>query len=193
MTRRRRRGVRHAMVALGLTAALIGLELAPASAKEDSDSFAGVCSFQGTVKFSPRATNSQRTLSTWYDATGSCNGDLNGTPVSNAPVTMGGGAHAVDGSCRQANTTKPGRAEITFADGSVIAFTFEFSYVRTEGVWSVRGQQSGSAVAHASFLTDRAPPDASAQCAGDGVREIAMDTQLATDSPLVSGNERGGQ
>jgi hypothetical protein len=82
--------------------------------------------------------------------------------------------------------TKPGRATITFADGTTIDFTFEFHYVLTEGAWSIRGERSGSAVAHGSFLTDRTPPDVTEKCAGDGVREIPMDVQLATDSPLVS-------
>jgi hypothetical protein len=186
MKKRGRRGTRLAAGVVGVTTALMGLSLAPASGKEQLDSFAGVCSFQGMVRFSPPATNAQRTLSTWYDATGACNGELNGKQVANAPVTMRGGVHAVDGSCMHANTTRPGRAEITFADGTTIAFTFEFTYVLTEGTWNVRGERSGSAVAHGSFLTDRTPPDVSEQCAGDGVRVIPMDLQLATDSPLVS-------
>jgi hypothetical protein len=186
-----RRGVRLAAGAVGLTTALVGLGLAPASGKEQLDSFAGVCSFQGTVRFSPAATNAQRSLSTWYDATGTCNGELNGKQVSNTPVKLRSGVHAVDGSCMHANTTRPGRGAITFPDGTTIAYTFDFTYVLTEGTWSVRGQRSGSAVAHASFLTDRTPPDVPEQCAGDGVREIPMDVQLATDSPLVSGSHRG--
>ena len=184
--RNSRRGVWLAAVAVVLASSLASLQVALASATEEHNSFAGNCSFQGTVKFSPAATNTQRRLSTWYDATGSCSGELNEKQISGAPVTLGGGVRDVDGSCMHANTTRPGRAAITFADGTTVDFTFEFTYVLTEGTWSIRGERSGSAVAHGSFLTDRTPLDVTEQCAGDGVRQIPMDVQLATNSPLVS-------
>jgi hypothetical protein len=176
-----------ALIAVGLMTTLVGLQLAPASAKVKLNSFAGNCTFQGTVGFSPPATNTQQTLSTWYDATGSCSGQLNGKQISDAPVTMSGRVDNVDGSCIHAQTTEPGRGAITFADGTSIKFTFEFTYVLTEGTWTIEGERSGSAIAKATFLTDRTSPDVSDQCAGEGVREIPMDTQLATQSPLVSG------
>jgi hypothetical protein len=186
MSKSRRWGIRLAVGVVGVTTVLMGLSLAPATGKERLDSFDGICSFKGTVGFSPPATNTQQSLSTWYDATGTCSGDLNGKQVSSAPVKLRSAVHGVDGSCLHADTTRPGRGAITFADGTTIAYTFDFHYVLTEGTWEIRGERSGSAVGHGSFLTDRTPPDVSEQCAGDGVRQIPMDVQLATNSPLVS-------
>ena len=178
-------GRRSICIAATATVALMGVGT-PAGAKERLDSFAGACSVKGMVGFSPPATNAQQSLSTWYDATGSCNGELNGKQVSNAPVRLRSAVHGVDGSCMHADTTRPGRGALTFADGTTIAYTFHFKYVLTEGTWSVSGQRSGSAVGHGSFVTDRTPPGVSQECAGKGVREIPMDVQFATDSPLVS-------
>ena len=56
---------------------------------KDTDSFAGSCSFQGQVKFDPPATNTQQQLRSSYDATGTCDGKLDGRSVSKAPAKMG--------------------------------------------------------------------------------------------------------
>jgi hypothetical protein len=152
---------------------------------EKLDSFAGSCSVQGTVTFSPPATNSQQPLTVSYDATGTCSGTLDGRKVSNAPVRLHHAGHA-DGSCLHANTTAPGRGAIKFADGTTIPYTFEFSFVLTDGAFTFHGQRSGSAVGHGSFLTQRTPPDVAAKCAGEGLTTTPMDMSLTTDSPLVS-------
>ena len=191
MTGRWRR-TRNGVIAAAAVMALMCAQLAPAAAAKKPSSFAGTCTFQGTVTFSPPATNTPQPLDTWYDATGSCSGELNGRAVTAAPVTWRSGVHGVDGSCRRANTTRPGRGTITFSDGTTIPFTFEFTYVATEGTWRITGHRSGSATAHASFLTDRTSPTVAEQCAGEGVTEIPMDLQLATTSPLVSGGRGHG-
>ena len=174
----------------GITAALAAGAVEPASAKQSLDSFAGSCSVQGTVAFSPAATNSLQPLSTTYDATGTCSGSLNGQQVENAPVTMHNVGDA-NGSCPYAQTTGPGEGSITFADGTTIRYTFEFTSVLTEVHLSMQGERSGSATAHGTFLTERTPPDVTLKCAGEGVSEVPMDLSLTTDSPLVSG--RGGR
>jgi hypothetical protein len=175
----------------GVAAALMGVALTPAGAREKLDSFSGSCSLQGTVTFSPPATNDQQSLNVGYDATGTCSGTLNGREVSNAPVRLRHAVRGVDGSCRYANTTAPGRGTISFADGTIVAYSFEFNWVLTDGVLRFQGEHSGSARGHGSFLTQRRPPnEIGSQCAGDGVSQVPMDMSLVTDSPLVSKRHR---
>lgn len=182
----RARGWRAIGAGVGATAALMGAGLMPVGAKEKVDSFAGDCSVQGTNKFSPPATNTQQPLTISYDGSGTCNGTLNGRKVSNAPVKMHNTGHS-NGSCLHAETTGPGRGTMTFADGTTIRFSFEFTFVFSEGDISYRGQRSGSGHGHGTFLTQRTPPDTTAKCAGQGVSELPLDITLTTDSPLVSG------
>jgi hypothetical protein len=183
-------GWRGIWLAVGLTAALIGVGLTPAGAKEKLDSFAGSCSVQGTDTFTPPATNTQRPLIVEYDASGTCSGTLNGREVTNAPVKLHSVARS-NGSCPYAQTMEPGHGAITFADGTTIRYTFEFTSVGTEVDLTMQGERSGSAKAHATFLTQRTPPDVTAKCAGEGAREVPMDLSLTTDSPLVSGGHGG--
>jgi hypothetical protein len=181
----RARGTRNIWLALGITAAVVAGGAAPAGASQKLDSFAGSCSVQGTVAFSPPATNTLQPLTTTYDASGTCSGTLNGRQVSNAPVTMHNVGDA-NGSCPFAQTTGPGQGSITFADGTTIRYSFEFTSVLTEIYLTMKGERSGSATAHGSFLTQRTPPDVTSKCAGEGVAEVPMDLSLTTDSPLVS-------
>jgi hypothetical protein len=176
---------------LGLTVAaatgLLGAGLAPAGAQPKLDRFSGSCSLEGTVHFSPPATNNQQSLDvTLDDGSGTCSGNLNGSSVSNAPVQVRQAAQDVDGSCMHADTTEPGHGAITFADGTTIRYSFEFHFVLTEGTFTFSGQRSGSAHGTGTFATDRTPPDLALQCAGDGVSDAPMDWSLTTDSPLVS-------
>jgi hypothetical protein len=187
----RARGKRTIWLAAGVTVALMVGGLAPASAKERLDSFAGSCSVQGTVAFSPPATNTLQPLTTVYDATGTCSGTLNGGQVSNAPVTMHNVGDA-NGSCPYAQTTEPGQGSVTFADGTTIRYRFEFTSVLTEIYFPMQGERSGSATGHGSFLTQRTPPDVALQCGGEGAAEVPMDLSFSTDSPLVS-KRRGGR
>jgi hypothetical protein len=178
-------GWRGIWLAAGLIAGLVCGGLAPAGANVKLDSFAGSCSLQGTTTFTPPATNTLQLLTTIYDASGTCSGTLDGRQVSNAAVKMHNVGQS-DGSCPYARTTAPGQGAITFADGTVIRYTFEFTSVLTEVDLTMYGERSGSAHAHASFLTPRTPPDVALKCAGDGVAELPMDLSLTTDSPLVS-------
>ena len=187
----RARGWRGIWLAAGLTAALIGVGLTPAGAKEKVDSFAGSCSVQGTDTFTPPATNTQRPLIVEYDASGTCSGTLNGRKVTNAPVKLHSVARS-NVSCPYAQTMEPGKGSFTFADGTSIRYTFEFTSVGTEVDLPMRGQRSGSASGHATFATQRTQPDVVLQCAGEGASKVPMDLSWTTDSPLVS-ERRGGQ
>ena len=176
---------RSIWLAGGLIAALAGGGFAQAGANVKLDSFAGSCSLQGTTTFTPPATNTPQPLTTSYDASGTCSGTLDGRQVSNAAVKMHNVGQSY-GSCSDAHTTAPGDGAITFADGTAVRYTFEFTSVLTEIDLTMYGERSGSAHAHASFLTPRTPPDVALKCAGEGVAEIPMDLSLTTDSQLVS-------
>jgi hypothetical protein len=182
----RRRYRRLAVVlAAGAASGLLGIGVAPAGAKERFDSFSGSCLFQGTVTFSPPATNSRQLLNVGYDGPGACTGTLNGRIVSSIPVTVHAEVQS-DGSCMQASTIAPGKGTIAFADGTTIRYTFEFDWVLSEGIQTFEGERSGSAVGHGSFLTPRSQPDIASKCAGEGLAEAPMDLSMTTESPLVS-------
>jgi hypothetical protein len=149
------------------------------------DSFDGSCSVQGTSSFTPPATNSEQSLQVSYDGSGTCTGTLDGRNVSNAPIKMHSTAHS-EGSCQQAHTTEPGQGAITFADGTAIRYTFDFTSVLTQVDLTYYGERSGTARGQGSFLTPRTTPDVAAKCAGDGAAEVPLDISLTTDSPLVS-------
>jgi hypothetical protein len=167
----------------------LGLGLTPAGAHSKLDSFSGSCSVQGTAYFTPPATTTQQMLAVRYDASGTCSGTLNRRSVSSAPVRMHHTARS-EGSCLRARTTAPGQGAITFADGTTIRYTIEFSSVLTEVEFAFYGKRSGSAAGHGTFLTERTPPDIGLQCAGEGAAEVPLDISLTTDSPLVSEHGR---
>jgi hypothetical protein len=181
----RANGRRRIGLAAGLTAALLGVAITQAGAAQRSNSFAGSCSVQGTATFSPPVTNVQQPLTTEYYGTGTCSGTLNGRQLSDAPITMHSVARA-NGSCPRAETIRPGRGSITFADGTAIRYSLEFTSVLTEVLFTFTGERSGSARGRGTFLNDRTPPDVNEQCAGDGLEQTALDIVLATESPLVS-------
>ena len=180
---------RNMWLAAAVTAALVGSALVPGSGAARPDkklhSFAGSCSLQGTSTQDPPLTNDQQLVSVTADFSGTCSGTLDGRNVSDAPVTSHNTAQA-DASCLQARTIEPGDGTISFADGTTIRYTLEFAFVLTEGDVTLHGKRSGSAHGHASFLTDRTPPDTSSKCAGEGIAEAPLDATLTTDSPLVS-------
>jgi hypothetical protein len=150
-----------------------------------TDSFDGSCSIQGAVHFTPPATNTPTPLVATFDGSGTCTGKLNGRQLSDAPVKIHEKAPA-DGSCPRARTTAPGQGALTFGDGNSIGITLDFAFVGTEGSLELYGDRSGFAGGHGSFVTQRTPPDTTAQCGGDGVKEAPMDITFATESPLVS-------
>lgn len=175
--------------AIGITAVLAVVAAGGhASAAEAAPtSFEGACSFQGTVRFSPPATNTQQSLTVVYDGPGTCSGRLNGKTVSNAPVVAHNSARDVNGSCVRADTTEPTSGWIRFGNGATVRFSSEFHFVGTNGTFTIHGQRSGSAHGTGSFLTTRTPPTVALECAGSGAPEAPLDISLVTDSPLVSG------
>jgi hypothetical protein len=181
----RAQGRRGIGLAAGVTVALLSVAITQAGAAGKTNSFAGSCSVQGTATFSPPVTNVQQPLTTEYYGTGTCSGTLNGQQVSNAPITMRSVARA-NGSCPRAETIRPGRGSITFADGTAVRYSLEFTSVSTEVLITFTGERSGTARGRGTFLNDRTSPDTREQCAGDGLEQAALDITLTTESPLVS-------
>ena len=148
--------------------------------------FAGSCSVQGTVAFTPPATNTPQALTYDYPATGTCTGRLDGRSISKLPVHVHQAGHSF-GSCNAAHTTAPGAGSLTF-DGSAVRidYTFDFSSDATEVPFTFYGNRSGTADAHGTFLTPRTPPDVGLRCASSGAGSVPMDVTVQTETPLVS-------
>lgn len=149
-------------------------------------SFGGSCSLQGDVTFNPPATNSQRPTAYSYDAIGTCTGTVNGHAVSNAPIHLHQAGHA-DASCVQALAFPPGVGAFTFADGSRIGYTLDFSSELTELDGTAYGTRSGAANGHGSFLTQRSSPTITLDCGGAGLKKAPMDMNFSTQgAPMIS-------
>jgi hypothetical protein len=149
-------------------------------------SFSGSCDVQGDVTFNPPATNTQRPTTYTYDATGTCTGTVGKRAVSNAPVHLHQSGHA-DAGCVQALAFPPGVGVFTFADGSHINYTLDFTSEATELDGTAYGDRSGVASGHGTFLTQRSSPTITLDCGGDGLKRAPMDMSFATQGPpLIS-------
>ena len=179
------RWIRGCILIAGFAVVAVSVTVASAGASPKLNSFDGSCSVEGTVGFSPPVTNTTQALAVVYDAAGTCSGHLNGSRVSNAPVTLHHSGNS-EGSCLGAQTTGPGQGAIRFANGTVIPYSFTFQAIGTEVFFSLSGQRSGSANGHGTFATTRTPSDTALRCAGAGVSELPMDMTIDTTSPLVS-------
>jgi hypothetical protein len=145
-------------------------------------SFSGSCDVQGDVTFNPPATNAQQPTVYSYDATGTCSGALGRRAVSDAPVRLHQSGHA-DASCLQALAFPPGVGAFTFADGSRISYTLDFTSEATELDGTAYGTRSGHASGHGTFLTQRSSPTITLDCGGGGLKKAPMDMSFATHGP----------
>jgi hypothetical protein len=173
---------------LGAVVWLAAIGVAPTTAAARSDSFAGSCSLQGTTYFGHPVTPTAGPNSLATSATGACTGTLDGTKVTQAPVTVALKVQVYAGGCLYAYTTSPGDGTLAFADGDAIKFTFGFAGVLTEYPLTIRGEHSGSAHGLTSLLTLRTNPDVLLRCAGfdGGLSQTPVDVTFTTDTPLVS-------
>jgi hypothetical protein len=157
------------------------------AAASGDTSFAGSCSVQGTVSFSPGATNTAQSLRYDYPATGTCTGTLDGRPVDNASVSWHHWGSAY-GTCSSAQTQTPGNGTLTFGAGRTVTFTLDFTSTATQVSFGFYGTRSGMANGTGTFLTQRTQPSVLTDCAGAGAPKIPMDLSTSTDTPLVSGH-----
>jgi hypothetical protein len=177
---------RQATTAVLAVAAIVGGVFPSASADHGAISFKGSCSLKGTVTFHPGATFLAQKLRYGFVGRGNCTGRLNGNRVKNVSVAAHQRGRA-EGSCAQAETTRPGIGELTFPNDKVLNYTLEFTYMVPETDFTWYGSRSGTARGTGTFRTDRTPPETTAKCATPtGVTKIPMDIALKTETPLVS-------
>ena len=160
-----------------------------------TDTFAGSCELKGVVTFDPPVRNEAQQGRYAYAATGSCTGRLNGRALDAAPATLRHEGPAM-ASCTRPFTTAPGEGTLTVAGDTAVRYTLDFSGTGTEFDAEIYGDRSGLAKGHGTFATDRTPPDAPAQCGGEGARSLPMDFTFETSHPLVSERPtqgRGGE
>ena len=151
----------------------------------DTTSFAGSCSISGESTFDPPATNRKaQHLRYAFDGRGTCDGVRDGREVSDAPVRLrqAGEAYAT---CSENHTTQPGKGTLTFADGTTIRYTLDFTGHGTEFDGEMYGLRSGIAPGHGTFATPRTSPEVAAQCEGDGAARAPIDLKFETDVPRV--------
>lgn len=152
--------------------------------------FEGTCTLEGTVIFEPGATIVPQPLGYDFTGDGKCSGKLNGKEITEAAVAVHQYGEA-EGSCAQAQTTRPGVGEMTFPGGELLSYSLEFAYVfpETDFIW--RGSRSGRAGGTGTFRTDRTPPDTTARCATPtGASEVPMDVTMETETTMVSSTKR---
>lgn len=175
-------------VGVAVTALLFGASLGSTAHGRDKGrgvaSFAGSCSTEGTVEFDPAVTMVPQPLTYRYEATGVCDGTLNGKEVSRARVAVQQAGRS-EGSCASAETTAPGDGVIVFAGGETITYTVEFTSFVSDVDFTFSGTHSGTATGEGTFRTERTSDYKASECA-TGLSEIPMDMTLTTESPLVS-------
>ena len=158
----------------------------PGLAKGHTTTFEGSCLLKGTVVFEPGATVVPQPLTYDFTGEGTCSGKLNGSDITDAPVTSHQYGDA-QGSCLQAETTKPGTGELTFPGGELLAYSLEFEYTFPETDFTWRGSRSGTASGTGTFRTDRTPPDTTARCVTPtGAVDVPMDVTIETDGVMAS-------
>jgi hypothetical protein len=175
-----------AVATLAAASATLGPIAASASV---ADSFAGHCALHGIGTFSPALTPTPGPATLVNQSTGTCSGTLGDKAVTNAAVTLTWAVSVYASGCVAAHTTAPGPGTLTFADGTAISFTAEFTGVLTEYPLTIHGESSGAALGLANLLTTQTSPTAVLQCAGldGGLTQTPVDVTFATLTPLVTG------
>ena len=167
--------------------------LVPAAAAQADNSFEGTCDpIQGNAKFDTPLSNTAGDNTYHFTGTGTCKGKLNGADVSDAPIEAQVDG-AFNGSCSGSKSTAPGPGHLTFTKGTpsktddvTVTFTMTFTGTASEVDFVLKGDKSGEATGHASFLTQRTPPDILIKCGSDGNSELPFDANSTTSSPLTS-------
>jgi hypothetical protein len=164
-------------VLLVLPLAVAAFVLAP-MATANAATVSGACTVSGQAHFTPTGLKAVPGPMT-YDFTGSgtCNGTLDGNPITNAPVS----AHAAGAgtlSCLGAASTG-GSGTLTFPAAGNVTVGFGISLVGTgsEVTFVLTGNGGGAGVGHATFAANatRAP-----ECNTDaGLNDLGFDIQAA--------------
>jgi len=156
--------------------ALAAFVLAP-MATANAATVSGACTVSGTAHFTPTGLKSvPGPMGYDFTGTGTCNGTLNGTPVTNSPVT----AHAAGSgtlSCVGAVSTG-GSGTLAFTSAGVtIGFQVDLVGAGSEVTFVLTGNGGGNGVGHATFATNGTR---ATECSSDaGLNDLGFDIQAA--------------
>ena len=116
-------------ILLMLPFALAAFALAPVAAASAANTVTGACTVSGSASFTPNGLQATpQTLGYNFNGTGTCSGTLNGTPITNAPVSASASGSGTL-SCAGAVTTG-GTGSITFT-GQGVSVGFGIDLVGT--------------------------------------------------------------
>ncbi len=176
---------RHALAVTCLAGALLAaLPLSSASASKGStETFAGSCSFSGTVTFDPALTGSTQSITQVADLVGTCTGtftkaDGRTRQLENEPAVY----HATStgqASCGEGMARGAGYLEIR---NRKLRFSFSENRVAAASSITLDGEGGGSfdGVAH----SNGDPVTITMKCNGAGLRRATVDLQGQTTSPI---------
>lgn len=176
-------------IAISATAALADHHPRARSHHPGANTFAGNCSFSGTVRFQPGLTNTPQRIRDVARAHGTCSGTLtdrrgrdhklDGAVVRYFATDVANGA-----SCA-ASAGATGTGRLVFPSRTV---RFELSETRGVAVaeLSLSGARGGSATGQANVNDGADPVEVAQACAGNGLRTAPVDIRIAT-TPTMSG------
>lgn len=158
-------------------------------ASEKPMKFEGSCEFHGSVVFTPPLTSAPHDLDQSVMAPGKCTGKLTDRrgrtrDVTDIATTFAENSHAPGASC--AGGTAEGAGSLTFPDGK-LAFAFSERRAAALATATATGAAGGSASGFGAPPPGPDAPDTVAQCGGEGIKEVALDLQLQTDTGGISG------
>ena len=156
--------------------ALAAFVLAPA-AGASANVVTGACTVSGSASFSPNGlTATPQTLTYNFSGSGTCSGTLNGTPITNAPVsTTASGSGTL--SCA-ASVSTGGTGSLTFpAQGVSVGFGISLVGSGSEVEFALTGNSGGAGAGHATFAANGAR---ATECANPtGLNNLGFDIQAA--------------
>ncbi len=182
--------IRRVMWAAALAAGALAIAAGPVSATPtDTDSWDGRCAVSGTLTFDD-AFGGEPTFTSWREeAFGTCTGVLNGVPVADTPIVVGGSGSGtlsclVGGTdVRLTNTVTFTRATRGRGDDVSIAFSGRSITALGESVALMRGDVSGEALGHVDFLTSSGV-DAVDDCSTNSVTSMSFRATTRTLSTM---------
>jgi hypothetical protein len=157
-----------------LPLALVAFALAAATS---ANTVSGECTVSGSASFTPNGLQgTPQTLGYNFSGTGTCSGTLNGTPITNAPVSANASGSGTL-SCAGAVSTG-GTGSIAFTgQGVTVGFGIDLVGTCSEVEFVLTGNGGGAGVGHATFATNGAR---AIECANpSGLNNLGFEIQAA--------------
>jgi hypothetical protein len=164
-------------ILLMLPLALVAFALAPVAAASAANTVSGECTVSGSASFTPNGLQgTPQTLGYNFSGTGTCSGTLNGTPITNAPVSANASGSGTL-SCAGAVSTG-GTGSIAFTgQGVTVGFGIDLVGTGSEVEFVLTGNGGGAGVGHATFATNGAR---AIECANpSGLNNLGFEIQAA--------------